>query len=192
MSKNILLDIDGVVILRHKYFSEKFSEEYGIPNEKIMPFFKGDYKKAAIGKVDIRDVLLSYLKKWSWTRSVDDFLNYWYESERDVDERVVKIVKELREKGTKVYLVSDNEAGRAKYLMEKVGLGDEFDGGFFSSDLGVTKSNPQFFEKVIEKLEVQPEEIDYWDDDLKNVEVAKGVGIKGHTYTEFEKFKSKV
>jgi len=157
-----------------------------------MPFFKGDYKKAAIGEVDIRDVLPSYLKKWGWTKSLDDFLNYWYESERDIDERVIEVVKELREKGIKVYLVSDNEAGRGKYLMEKVGLGNEFDGSFISSVLGVTKSNPQFFEKVVNNLQVQPEEIEYWDDDSENVEVANSVGIKGHTYSDFEKFKNNI
>jgi len=45
MSKVMLLDADGVVIRpRHKYFSEKFSEEYGVPIDDIIlssPRFSG-------------------------------------------------------------------------------------------------------------------------------------------------------
>ena len=56
--KAILFDLDGVVIKpRHKYFSEKLSEKQNIPLEDILPFFKDEYKKAAIGEVEIKDVL---------------------------------------------------------------------------------------------------------------------------------------
>jgi len=193
MSKEILLDADGVVIRpRHKYFSEKFSEDYGIPLDDILPFFKGEYKQTAIGEVDIREVLPPYLEKWGWKGTVDDFLQYWYEGERDVDGRVLEAVRGLRESGARVYLASDNEAGRAKYLMEEVGLQNDFDGGFFSSDLGVTKSQPEFFEKVADKLQVEPSQIDYWDDDPKNVEVAISVGVNAHTYADFNEFEEEI
>lgn len=193
MNKEILLDVDGVVIRpRHKYFSEKFSEDYGVPIEDILPFFKGEYKQAAIGEVDIKDVLPPYLQKWGWKGTVDEFLQYWYEGERDVDERVLKAIKSLRESGARVYLASDNEAGRARYLMEEVGLRDDFDGGYFSFDLGVTKSHPEFFKKVAENLQVEPSQIDYWDDDPKNVEVARSVGVDAHTYSNFEEFKETI
>ncbi|HLE48521.1 MAG TPA: HAD-IA family hydrolase [Patescibacteria group bacterium] len=193
MSKVLLLDVDGVVIRpRNKYFSETYSQDYGVPIEEIVPFFKGGYKRAAIGEVDIKDVLLSYLIKWGWKGNVDEFLRYWFESERDTDEKVMEFVSELRHRGVKVHLVSDNEANRAKYLMEDVGLKNIFDGAFFSSALGVTKSDPEFYKKVVEKLKVKPEEVEYWDDDPKNVEVAKGVGINAQVYGSFEEFKERV
>ena len=118
MSKEILLDADGVVIRpRHKYFSEKFSEEHGVSFDDIIPFFKGEYKQAAIGEVDIREVLPPYLEKWGWEGSIDDFLQYWFEGERDVDENVLAVVRDLRSKGTRVHLASDNEINR---VMEKM------------------------------------------------------------------------
>lgn len=187
MNKEILLDVDGVVIRpRHKYFSEKYSEEFGVPIDDILPFFKGEYKKAAIGEIDIKEVLPPYLTKWGWQGSVNKFLKYWYESETDIDKEVINEVRRIRDLGVKVYLVSDNEVGRANYLMEEVGLKNEFDRGFFSSNLGVTKSDPQFFEKVAKELQVKPEEIDYWDDDPKNIEVAKSVGVNGYVYLKVD------
>jgi len=192
MSKIILLDLDGVVIRRHKYFSEKYSEDFKIPLEEILPFFKSDYKKAAKGEISIREVLPSYLSKWGWKKTLDEFLSYWFESERTLDQNVLKEVKDLRKKGNRLYLVSDNEQERAKYVMEKIGLKKEFDGAFFSYKLGHTKGEPEFFQKVVTELKAKPSEVEYWDDDPKNVDVAKGVGINARVYTSFEDFKKSI
>lgn len=192
MGKELLLDVDGVVIKRHKYFSEIYSQEHNVPLDEILPFFKGAYKKAAVGEIDIREVLPPYLTKWGWKGSVDGFLKYWFESEKNVDEKVLEVVDRTRENGEKVYLASDNETNRGKYLMKEVGLEDKFDGAFFSYDLGVTKSDPDFFRKIVGKLEEDPSEIEYWDDDPENVEVAKSVGINGNVYTSFEEFEEQL
>lgn len=193
MRKEILIDADGVVIRpRNKYFSETLAEKQGIPLEEILPFFKGEYKKAQVGEADIREVLPPYLTKWNWQGSVDDFLKFWFESEKNLDEKVLKTVKSLRESGNKVYLASDNEANRAKYLMEELGLKDIFDSAFFSSDLGVTKSNPLFFQKVAETVKVNVSDLNYWDDDQKNVDIASALGVNAHLYTDPEKLVNEV
>ncbi len=181
--KVLLLDADGVVVkTRHKYFSGKFSEEYSVPLEEVTPFFKQEYKKAATGKAEIKDLLAPYLKKWNWSKGTNEFLKYWFEGEKDIDVEVLNKVRHLRNKGMKVYLASDNEKRRAEYLMKEIGLSKEFDGAFFSFNLGVTKSDPKFFEKVIDKLKADPSEIYYFDDDQKNVDVAKSVGIIAEIY----------
>lgn len=193
MSKEILLDLDGVVIKgRHKYFSEKLAEEQNIPLEDIIPFFKGEYKRAALGEVDIREVLPPYLEKWGWKGSPYEFLEYWFEGEREIDQRVMEVVRQLRQEGSRVHLASDNEINRARYLMDEVGLKDEFDRAFFSSELGHTKSEPIFFERVLEELQAQPQDVSYWDDDPKNVDVANQVGIQSNVYADFDEFKHKV
>ncbi len=48
------------------------------------------------------------------------------------------------------------------------------------------KSESEFFNEVIQKLGLKPEELMYWDDDNANVEVAKSVGICAFTYTNFD------
>lgn len=193
MIKAMLLDLDGIVIRpRHKYFSEKFSEEYGIPLSEILPFFKEEYKKAARGEVSIRNVLPEYLNKWGWKKSLDEFLQYWFESERTLDVNVLNVVKELRERGIKVYFASDNEKERANYVLETLGLKNDFDGAFFSFELGFTKSESEFFKKILKSLNLKAKDMEYWDDDLKNVEVANAVGVKGKLYKNFEEFEKEV
>src|SRR5258708_7184557 len=78
MIKAILFDVDEVVIKREKYFSQKYSEEYKVPQEQVMEFFKGEYQDCAIGKMDLKEVLPKYLKKWGWQGSLEEFMDYWF------------------------------------------------------------------------------------------------------------------
>jgi putative hydrolase of the HAD superfamily len=187
MAKIVLLDLDGIVIRpRYKYFSEKYSEEHKVPLENILPFFKGEYRLAEKGEASIREVLPKYLTKWGWKKSLDDFLTYWFREERTLDQNVLDAVATLRKNGTKVYIASDNEKERARYVVETLKLEDYFDGIYFSYQLGHTKSEPEFFTKILGNLKAEPADVDYWDDDPKNVEVAKGIGINSKFYTSVD------
>ncbi len=193
MPEVVLFDVDGVVIRpRQKYFSEKYSQDYNIPLEQIGPFFRTEYKKVATGQEDIKILLPSYLKEWGWTKTVDEFLAYWFESEKDIDTQLLRIVANLREKGVKCYLVSDNEKYRGQYLMQSVGLADKFDGAFFSYQLGVTKSKPEFFSQILEKLSIAPQDTIYWDDDPKNVASAITLGLSAFVYDDYGEFVRKL
>jgi putative hydrolase of the HAD superfamily len=185
MIKAILFDADGVVIAgRHKYFSDRLSEEHSIPVEKIMPFFKNEFGLCSVGQADLKEVLPIYLEEWKWKGSIDEFLHYWFAGENELDIQVLNEVDSQREAGIACYLATDQEKYRAAYLMNALDLGDHFDGAFFSCDLGFKKSQSEFFQSIINKLKVNPEEILYWDDDQKNVDVASSLGIQGKFYTK--------
>lgn len=181
--KVILFDIDGVVIIRHEYFSERYSQEYGVPLEKITPFFKNEFPLCVVGKADLREEIPKYLNEWGWSDSLEEFLKYWFESEKQTDPRVLEVVKKFRECKIKCFLVSDNEKYRADYLMDSVKLKNLVDGSFLSCELGVKKTQREFFEKVLKILSVTADDVMYWDDDLKNVEIAKELGIDARFYS---------
>jgi len=183
MIKAILFDADGVVIkLRGKYFSQRLAEKQGLSIEDVMPFFKGDYQLCATGKADLREVLPKYLKEWNWTGSIDDLLEFWFEAEKDLDDEVMQIIDQQRAKGIRVGVATDNEEYRSKYLLEKVGLSQRFNDLFISCRMGVKKSNPDFFIQVLQVTGLKPDEIQYWDDDQKNVDIATQQGIDGRLF----------
>lgn len=184
MVKAILFDADGVVIkARARRFSERFAEKQGIPVTDIIPFFKSEMREAFVNKADLKDVLPPYLAKWKWRGSVDDFLAYWFAEESPRDEEVIAYIDNLRAKGIKCYIATDREKYWGEYLRDTVGLKDHFDGFFFSYDVGHEKDVPGYFEEVLRRLALPPEEVQYWDDDQKNVDVAKGVGIDARFWT---------
>ena len=57
--KALLLDADGVVIKKHKYFSARLKEEFGkvIPKDSEIKFFAREYKLCAVGKADLKKEL---------------------------------------------------------------------------------------------------------------------------------------
>lgn len=189
MLKDILIDLDGVIIPRQEYFSETFSREHSVPIDKIMPFFKNEYRLAAVGKIDVKDALPPYLKLWNWTKSVDAFIDYWLSCEQNIDTELLSVVREIRKRNIRVSIVSDNESHRAKHVWSTLDLKQEFDRALFSCDIGHTKDEPAFFSKVLSELKTAPENNYYWDDDSKNIGVAATLGIQGSVYHSIAEFR---
>ena len=187
MIKVVLIDADGIVVTG-KRFTDRLFEDYGISPNEVMLFFKNEFKQCTLGRLDLKEELEKCMSSWGWRKSADELLDFWFSGD-EVQEQVLAVIDRLKNAGVACYLVSDNEKHRARYLMTKLGLGKRFDGAFFSCDLGYKKSDKQFFKAVLKHVsDIKPEEIFYWDDDEKNVEIANGLGIQGKLYTSFGDF----
>lgn len=124
---------------------------------------------------------------------MEELLAFWFNGERAINKRIIKTVGDLREKGTKCYLVSDQEKYRAEFLLNKLGLGKFFDGHFISCQTGFLKSDLKFFQNVIENFSpIASQEIMFWDDDEKNLEPARKVGIDARFYQNFDEFEKEI
>ncbi len=183
MPKAILFDADGVVLKKQKeYFSVRFARDYGAPLDEVTDFFKNKYRECQDGKADLKEELKELLPKWGWDKGTDAFLEYWFTTDVEVDKEVMKVIATYRSKGVKCYLATDQEKYRAEYLRRRLDLNNQFDGLFFSYELGAGKSEPKFFEQILHRLDIPAGEIAYRDDDKKNVEVAKALGIEAKFY----------
>ena len=191
MTKAILFDADGVVLKKYKeYFvSQYFVRKYNAPADEVNAFFANDFRTCQRGKLDLKEELAKYLSRWNWPNGVDAFLEYWFTSDATIDPEVMEEVEKIREKGFKCYLVSDQEKERANYLMEQLGLKNEFARCFFSYQLGHMKSEPEYFKEIFKITGLEPEEFIYFDDDQKNVDVATSLGINAHLYTNIDDLK---
>jgi putative hydrolase of the HAD superfamily len=176
----LLLDADGVVLKKGELFSEQFAREYNVPLEKVIPFFKNELGRCQKGETDLKEVLEPYLKEWKWQGTVDDFLEYWFTGVQ-INPEIIELVAESKEKGIACYLASNNEKYRARWIEEK--LGDFLDGYFFSADLQVKKESAEFFKLVSQKIGVAPQEIGFVDNEEKNVDSAKEIGIEARVYS---------
>lgn len=191
MNKIIFFDADGVLIVqREKFFSQRFSEDYGVPVELIMPLFKNEFYKCVLGEMDLKEVLKSYIDKWGWKSSIDELLKYWWKGENKPNIPVLGVVDQLRTRGVKCYLTTDQEKYRANYIMKDMGLEKHLDGAFFSCNLGVSKSKREYWEKVLQALNIKNlNEVQYWDDEQENINVAKETGIDAHLYKDIDDLK---
>lgn len=188
MIKAIIFDSDGMTNCAEK-FSVRFSRDFNIPYEQILPFFLNEFKGCLVGKADLKDVIKPYLIKWNWQKSVDELLNYWFSGEVNVDTRVMEVIGMLKQKSIKCYLATNQEKYRTDYMVEQMNYKKIFDAIFSSAEIGYKKPQPEFFQVVLEKIGNPPKnEIMFWDDDQENVDGAKAFGLQSYLYTGFDSF----
>lgn len=185
-----LFDADGVVIKkRNKYFSERLVTDYGVSAESAQEFIQKALIPSMTERLDLKDIFGEYLNRWGIKKSSEEMFQYWWSKENTVNTQVLQLVDQIRTSQFKTYLATDQERYRAAYLLETVGLHKHFDGAFFSYQLGAQKHDKEFWEKLLGTLKVDPNQIMFWDDDLKNVDRAASLGIISRQYTDFEEFK---
>ncbi|MDO8594795.1 MAG: HAD hydrolase-like protein [bacterium] len=157
------------------------------------PFFKGPFRKCALGEADVRDVILPFLEGWNWKGTVDGLLAYWFAIDSSIDDRLIKHVRELRAKNIRCLIATDNDRRRTEYLWNTLGLLSEFDGIFSSSHLGCVKGDQEFWQSVWPTLrEKEKSSVLFWDDDPKNVEAARRFGFSAELYTDFDSYRIKM
>ena len=188
MTKAVIFDTDGMVVITDM-FSVKYCDEYKVPYENILPFFKNEFQPCLIGKADLKEQIKPYLDKWGWEKSIEEFLEYWFQAEHHIDQRVIKTISQLRKSGIKCYLATNQEIYRTNYLKNEMGFKTVFDQIFSSAEIGFKKPQVEFFNVVIKEIGLDRNEIQFWDDTQKNVLAAKEAGFDAHLYTKFEEFK---
>lgn len=193
MIKTVIFDVDGIVIKREMYFSQRFSEEFNVSIKKLLPFFENDFSDCLIGKADLKEELKKYLNQWGWKKSIDELLVYWFTNEGKLDYKIIENIKDLRRRGVKCYLDTNNEKYRVRYLIEDLGLNNLSDGVFSSCQLGFKKPQTEFWSALYEQLgKPDKNEVLVWDDDQENVVSAKNFGFQSELYTTFEDYQNKM
>ncbi len=190
-----IFDADGVVTSSKK-FAEDLERDFGITPESLEPFFQGPFQEVLIGKADLKEALEPYLKEWGWKKSVDEFVEYWFRSEDIVNTVVTDVISRLRASGIKCYLATNQEKYRLAYMRDVMGFKRVFNGLFSSADLGCKKPEPQFFDRLLKRIdpkrEIPRREILFWDDSEANVAAAKELGIQAYRYVDPLSFQEKM
>jgi putative hydrolase of the HAD superfamily len=192
MIKALFFDGDGLAIKQTRYFSDVYAEENNLPPDRVNPFFRGPFRLCQRGQANLKVELIPYLEAWGWKGTVDEFLNKWFVTSTEADERVMAIVQALRTKGYKCYMVSNQEKFRGEYISKTLQFEKHFDGVFYSYNLGYQKSDKGFFHTILRELKLLPEEVMLWDDNDSNFQTAKELGIVAKRYTTFEEFEKEI
>lgn len=189
MIKVVLFDADGVLI-NGPMFSEYLARDYGITPDKTWLFFTGVFKECVRGKADLKEELPPYLKKWGWKGTVDDFIHYWHNCEHIINQDLVDYIQNLRKKGIKCYLATNQNKYRFDYMLKEMGFSEFFDKCYASANLGHRKPEIEFFQELLRDLgNIDRSQVLFWDDTPRNIAAAKEFGIHAEFYTDFKDFK---
>ena len=188
MINSLIIDGDGVAILRDKRFSDRLASEYGIMRDKTAPFFSDVFRDCTIGKKDLKKELERYYRSWGWKGTVDELLHFWFSKEGSHNKEMLAILTKLRSSGIKVYLATDNEKYRTDYIVNEFGYGKYFDSVFSSAYIGFRKEDAGFWEHLTIYKGVIPSETLVWDDEQENLDMSCKHGFTAERFTDMENF----
>jgi 2-haloacid dehalogenase len=95
----------------------------------------------------------------------------------------VEILAELRERGTKLYFLSNYSAETYPLALGKFEFLSWFAGGVVSGEHGVIKPDPAIYRLLIERCAIDPHRAVFIDDVAANAEAARAFGIRGIHFT---------
>ena len=137
-------------------------------------------RPALVGKANLSVGVAKLLRDRGCGRSLEEAMRLWTEIAVDPGTRAV--VEELRTRGMRSYLASNQHRDRARYMSETLGYGELFDAEFYSCDLGHAKPSADYFRLVLEGVGLAPGEVLFLDDKAANVEAARGIGIQASVF----------
>lgn len=178
-SKVILFDLGGVLVelgeepIPSKWLTEnsKFGLSDWFASETAILFEKGQIDAQVFAqrlKDDLNIQATSY-------KIIEQFAKWPIGLFGGVTELLESLKSEYR-----LALLSNSNELHWPRLMEEFGLAKYFDHIFASHHMNMAKPDLEIFEAVIEELNVKPNEILFFDDNLNNVEASKKVGINAY------------
>lgn len=107
-------------------------------------------------------------------------------------EPTMELVKELRGKGHRCYLLSNTDPLHLGAARSRWPLLNLFEGSATSFDLGLLKPDPRYFEEAMARLSLNAADCVFIDDLAPNVAAARSVGIPAIVATSPEKVRKEL
>lgn len=192
MPKAIIFDLNGVFIQSPK-LSDRFKEELGVSRKIFMTALNATLLLARMPHApDVYELWKPYLDTWKVNLSRDNFLHFWFNAEGG-NKEMVALAEELKNKGIKLFILSNNFRERSLYYAENFPFFTElFDKIYYSWQTGFLKSNRRAYEIVLEENNLKPEEVMFFDDSKENVLLANSLGIKSFLFKDVKDVREKV
>lgn len=188
MITGIIFDADGVLI-NGEQFSKALARDYDVDHDKEKEFFTGTFQDCLVGKADLKESIEPYLRSFGWNGTVDELLEYWFTTEHSINEGLVAYIQGLRQSGIHVVLATNQEKYRTRYMLDRMGFQDMFDKIYSSAQLGLKKPALEFFDKVVQDMQIPKEEILFLDDDEGNIAGAQAYGLQSELYSNYDSFR---
>ena len=180
MIKNLIFDM-GDVLIGYRW-KEMLTEDFGVPEERAYPIGKALFEDPVWREFDaglkpMEAVLEHYSALYPEDAKI--ISRMFYEGERMPvkRERVWKKVAELKDKGYRLYVLSNY----SEYLFNKhtrdIPVISLMDGMVISYEVHSIKPDHAIYRHILDKYDLKPEESIFFDDRKENVEAARELSM---------------
>lgn len=179
--KTIIFDLGGVLIdWNPSYvFDKMFDSE-----EKKKEFFEtictSDWNEEQDAGRSLKEATEYLVERHpEWKEYIEAYYGRWEEMLGGPIGDTVEILRELKEEGKyRLYALTNWSAELFPIALERYDFLHWFDGRLVSGEEKMRKPFPQFYQLLIDRFDIDPEEAIFIDDNLRNVQGAEGAGIR--------------
>ena len=182
MHKNLVLDMGNVLVTYDPvWVIQEYTEDW-IKEIKDVMFYSGEWIRLDAGLMSEEDALKAWMKRCSSPQVAElckcCFKN-WDKFNMKKIPGVAEILKEEKEQGRKLYLLS-NASMRLVPIWREVLPGSEyFDGIFYSAAFHCLKPQDIIYERFLKHFSLEAKDCFFIDDLTENIEGAKKAGLDG-------------
>ena len=184
--KNIVFDLGGVIMTLDPAEALRRFKALGLSDaERYLDSYtqSGIFGNLEEGKITAEDFRSKLSSLTGHELTFDECKHAWLGYRKDVPQRNLDLLKELRAKDYRLILLSNTNpfmmdwASSSDFDGKGSSLNDYFDALYLSYRLGIMKPVPDFFRQVLDNENILPEETLFVDDGPRNVEAAGKLGF---------------
>lgn len=178
----IIWDLGGVLIDWNPRYV--FNENYFESEEKREYFFKhicsNDWNEEQDAGRSIVEATQELVKQFpEWESAIRDYYGRWTEMLKGPVQETVDLFRQLKDSGRfKMYALTNWQANLFDIALVRYNFLHWFDGMVVSGEEKTRKPFPEFYQRLLDRYEVNPATALFIDDNLRNVKAAETLGIK--------------
>lgn len=195
MIKNIVFDLGGVLV---DFNPENYLNHIGFDKNDItlftdIVFYSKEWSEYTTSKYTIKQTAENIIKKYpQYEEKINRIIdNIDYKCILFEIINTAEYLKELKEEGYNIYVLSDLNIDSYKYN-KQFKFFDMVQGGVYSFEVGTTKPNGNNYKTLLEKYKLVPDETIFIDDRFENIKAANKFGIHGIHFTTLDEVKQQV
>ncbi|MGZ8517175.1 MAG: HAD family hydrolase, partial [Chitinophagaceae bacterium] len=114
-----------------------------------------------------------------WETPIRDYYGRWTDMLKASIPETVNLFRQLKESGKyKLYALTNWQAGLFDIALVRYNFLHWFDGRVVSGEEKTRKPFPEFYQRLLDRYNVEPQQALFIDDNLRNVKAAEALGIR--------------
>jgi putative hydrolase of the HAD superfamily len=180
--RSLFFDVDGVLVYGYharvesrKCWDENIERDFSINRERFQKeFIFGPFiREVIVGKQDLKAALAVALPTLGFSGDPQTFIAYWLKNDAILNYDLLEKVQLLKQSGrAKLFIATNQEHNRARYLMDDLGLKEYFEDIFYSARVGHLKPTVEYFRHIARELKLSDGDTPVLFDDSPDVVAA--------------------
>lgn len=194
MIKAGIFDVGGVLISWDgRYLTDDIKNTLKISDEQFTTHWSRLVSRFDTGQISEDEFWQEFIKATGTNEALPDTPLFLREFKKRYhpNKEVLKVVRELDEKGMKLAVLSNTITSHTAFLQEQ-GIYSSFPITVFSQEVGLAKPDPAIYELTLHKLKLQPEQAFFVDDRPENIETARNLGMHGIVFENAKKLREAI